>query len=124
VYENVSLPLMYTNVPIKEWKKRIETVVEKVGLSHRIFHKAGLLSGGEKQRVAFARALIGEPDIIFADEPTGNLDSLSGKAVMELLKNIHKQGNTIILITHDEKIAKEAERQLFVEDGIVKEKKI
>jgi putative ABC transport system ATP-binding protein len=123
VYDNVALPLFYSDTPRALWKKRIETVLERVGLSHRIQHQAYMLSGGEKQRVALARALINEPQVVFADEPTGNLDSASGIQVMELIHELHDEGNTIVLITHDESIAKHAKRMLYVHDGVVQEMK-
>jgi putative ABC transport system ATP-binding protein len=118
VYENVALPLMYSKVPEREWRDRITRVVELVGLSHRSDFEAYKLSGGEKQRVAIARALVNEPDVIFADEPTGNLDSRSGQAVMETLQRLHDEfGHTIVLITHETATAEHAERILFVRDG-------
>jgi putative ABC transport system ATP-binding protein len=117
VLENIYLPLYYSSVPKKEWKARAEKAVEQVGLTHRFDHEAFMLSGGEKQRVAIARALINNPKLIFADEPTGNLDSKSGHDVIEILKKLHKEGHTIVLITHDQNIADHAERVLFVRDG-------
>ena len=117
VLENVYVPLYYSRVPKREWHARAEKAIEQVGLSHRINHEAYMLSGGEKQRVAIARALINKPTLIFADEPTGNLDSASGKAVLDILDALHAQGHTIILITHDEKVARRAKRMLIVEDG-------
>lgn len=117
VLENIYLPLYYSSVPKKEWKARAEKAVEQVGLTHRFDHEAFMLSGGEKQRVAIARALINNPKLIFADEPTGNLDSKSGHDVIEILKKLHKEGHTIVLITHDQNIANHAERVLFVRDG-------
>ncbi|HCC05362.1 TPA: macrolide ABC transporter ATP-binding protein [Patescibacteria group bacterium] len=117
VLENIYMPLYYSSVPKKEWRTRAEKVVAQVGLSHRIDHEAYTLSGGEKQRVAIARALINKPKLIFADEPTGNLDTKSGTDVMELLKALHTLGHTIILITHDQKIANHARRMLFIQDG-------
>jgi putative ABC transport system ATP-binding protein len=117
VLENVYLPLYYSRVPKREWHKRAEDAVEQVGLSHRLNHEAYMLSGGEKQRVAIARALINKPDLIFADEPTGNLDSASGDAIIDILKVLHAKGHTIILITHDKHIAERAKRMLFIKDG-------
>lgn len=117
VLENIYMPLYYSSVPKKEWRKRAEQASEQVGLHHRMSHKAYTLSGGEKQRVAIARALINDPKLIFADEPTGNLDSSSGKAVLETLKTLHKNGHTILLITHDQDIADHAHRMLFIRDG-------
>ncbi|HEY0010870.1 MAG TPA: ABC transporter ATP-binding protein [Candidatus Paceibacterota bacterium] len=118
VYDNVALPLMYSDVPEREWQERITRVIERVGLSHRTHFEAYKLSGGEKQRVAIARALVNEPDVIFADEPTGNLDSKSGQAVMETLQRLHDEfGHTIVLITHETSTAEHAERILMVRDG-------
>ena len=118
VYENVLLPLVYSTVPSTQWKKRVTDSIEAVGLSHRTFHESGMLSGGEKQRCAIARALVMNPVLIFADEPTGNLDSASGRMVMETLEDLHdKQGHTIILITHEQPTAEHAERIIAVRDG-------
>jgi putative ABC transport system ATP-binding protein len=119
VLENVYLPLYYSRVPKREWRKRAETAVEQVDLSHRLNHEAYVLSGGEKQRVAIARALINKPNLIFADEPTGNLDSASGNAVMEILTKLHEKGHTVILITHDKHVAEFAKRMLFIRDGML-----
>jgi putative ABC transport system ATP-binding protein len=124
VYENVALPLMYSNVPEREWRGRIEEVVNLVGLSHRSDYETYKLSGGEKQRVAIARALVNEPDVIFADEPTGNLDSKSGQAVMETLQRLHDEfGHTIVLITHETTTAEHAERILLIRDGLLESDK-
>ncbi|MBP9760025.1 MAG: ABC transporter ATP-binding protein [Candidatus Pacebacteria bacterium] len=120
VLSNVYLPLYYSDVPNREWKDRAEKAIVSVGLSHRLSAEAYTLSGGEKQRVAIARALINNPTLIFADEPTGNLDSASGTAVMEILTRLHAEGRTVILITHDEDIAKYAQRTLVVRDGVLK----
>jgi putative ABC transport system ATP-binding protein len=117
VLENIYMPLYYSSVPKKEWRMRAEQASEQVGLNHRMEHKAYTLSGGEKQRVAIARALINKPKLIFADEPTGNLDSTSGNAVLETLKTLHKNGHTVVLITHDQNIADHANRTLFIRDG-------
>lgn len=120
VFENVTLPLMYSDIPENEWKERAERVIDLVGLSHRRDYEAYKLSGGEKQRTAIARALVVEPDVIFADEPTGNLDSKSGQAVMETLQRLHDEfGHTIVLITHETATAEHAERVLFVRDGYI-----
>jgi len=119
VLENIYMPLYYSSVPKKEWRTRAENVVAQVGLSHRIDHEAFTLSGGEKQRVAIARALINKPKLIFADEPTGNLDTKSGTDVLVILKELHTLGHTIILITHDQKIANHARRMLFIQDGML-----
>lgn len=117
VLENVFLPLYYSTIPKKDWRARAEVAIEAVGLSHRTEHEAFMLSGGEKQRVAIARALINNPKLIFADEPTGNLDSIAGKAVLKILRTLHKDGHTVVLITHDQDIADQAKRMLFIRDG-------
>lgn len=117
VLENIYMPLYYSSVPKKEWRTRAKHAAEEVGLSHRMDHEAFTLSGGEKQRVAIARALINKPKIIFADEPTGNLDTTSGDAVLSLLDNLHEKGHTVILITHDQYVADYADRMLFIRDG-------
>lgn len=118
IFDNVCLPLMYSSVPKTQWKKRVEEVVELVGLTHRLDYQAYKLSGGEKQRTAIARALINNPDVIFADEPTGNLDSKSGGVVMETLQKLHDDlGHTVILITHESSTAEHAERIIHIKDG-------
>ncbi|PJC37278.1 macrolide ABC transporter ATP-binding protein [Candidatus Peregrinibacteria bacterium CG_4_9_14_0_2_um_filter_53_11] len=120
VLDNVMLPLLYSDVPEREWKQKATKAVEAVGLSHRIHHEPAQLSGGEKQRVAIARALVTDPEVIFADEPTGNLDSKSGKAIMEILQELNdKQGHTIILITHETYTAEHAGRIIRIKDGLV-----
>lgn len=115
--ENVELPLIYSNISSKERHKRAKEALEKVGLSERIDHKPTELSGGQQQRVAIARALVTNPPIILADEPTGNLDSTSGKEVMEIFKKLNESGNTIILITHDADVAAKAKRIVRIQDG-------
>lgn len=117
VLENIYMPLYYSSVPKKEWRERAEHAAQEVGLTHRMHHEAYVLSGGEKQRVAIARALINIPKLIFADEPTGNLDSKSGQAVLSILGNLHKKGHTVVLITHDQDVADLAERILLIRDG-------
>ena len=117
VLENIYMPLYYSQVPKAEWHKRAEVAAEHVGLSHRLNHQAYTLSGGEKQRTAIARALINRPKLIFADEPTGNLDSKSGKDVLNALKVLHEKGHTVVLITHDQDVADQADRMLFIRDG-------
>ncbi|HEY9584188.1 MAG TPA: ABC transporter ATP-binding protein [Candidatus Paceibacterota bacterium] len=118
VLENVKLPLLYSNVPESEWDKKAREAIDSVGLSHRLYHEPSELSGGERQRVAIARALVNDPEIIFADEPTGNLDSKSGKNVMSIIQNLNvKQGKTIVLITHETATAEHAERILHMIDG-------
>ncbi len=118
VLENVMLPLWYSDVPAAEWKPRAMKAIDIVGLGHRLNHVPAQLSGGEKQRCAIARALVLDPDVIFADEPTGNLDSKNGQAVMDALQDLHdKHGHTIILITHETDTAMHAERIISVKDG-------
>lgn len=118
VYENVRLPLLYSRRPEQEWDGEIRQAIKRVGLEHRTDYQTLKLSGGEKQRVAIARALVNQPDIIFADEPTGNLDSVSGSEVMKTLQTLHRdQGHTIILITHDEHTAGFAKREIKIQDG-------
>ena len=115
--ENVELPLIYSNVSAKERHEKAKEALAKVGLEGRIDHKPTELSGGQQQRVAIARALITDPPIILADEPTGNLDSKSGKEVMEIFKNLNANGNTIILITHDSGVAAQAKRVVRIQAG-------
>lgn len=119
--ENIELPLIYQRVPKSERKERVKEALEKVKLPGREAHKPNELSGGQQQRVAIARAIASRPSLILADEPTGNLDSKTGAEIMELFHELHRQGNTIVLITHDEKIAKQAERSIYILDGKVKE---
>ncbi|MCI8282639.1 MAG: ABC transporter ATP-binding protein [Lachnospiraceae bacterium] len=116
-YENVELPLIYQGVSAKQRRERVLQALEQVGLSGRIHHRPSQLSGGQQQRVAVARALVTNPTLILADEPTGNLDSKSSRDIMELLHQLHGQGNTIVLITHDNEIAAEASRQVKLWDG-------
>ncbi|MDY3918576.1 MAG: ABC transporter ATP-binding protein [Candidatus Limivivens sp.] len=116
-YENVELPLIYQGVPARERRERVEEALDRVGLSKRIHHRPNQLSGGQQQRVAVARALATRPSLILADEPTGNLDSKSSQDIMGLIHELHEQGNTIILITHDDGIAQKAERQVRIMDG-------
>lgn len=117
VYENVKLPLLYSSVPVKEWNDRIVKAIEDVRLTHRKDFTVSKLSGGEKQRVAIARALVCEPNVLFADEPTGNLDSVSGEQIMKILRELHEAGKTIMLITHEHGTAAYAERILRIKDG-------
>ena len=126
VLENVKLPLIYSKIPESEWKKRAEDAVISVGLAHRMYHQAVQLSGGEKQRVAIARALVNSPEVIFADEPTGNLDSKSGQAIIEIIQKLNMElGHTIILITHETYTAEYAERIIRLYDGqIVSDEKV
>jgi putative ABC transport system ATP-binding protein len=117
VYQNVELPLTYRNMPGGERKKRAQEALERVGMSHRMKHFPSQLSGGQQQRVAVARALAGSPSILLADEPTGNLDSTNGEAVMALLQELHRGGATICMVTHDPHYAHCAERTVNLLDG-------
>ena len=121
VYENVELPLTYRGMSIAERRKRVNSALEKVGMAHRANHLPSQLSGGQQQRVAVARAVAGEPLILLADEPTGNLDSTNGEAVMELLRDLHRAGATICMVTHDARFAKHADRSIHLFDGRVVE---
>ncbi len=119
VEENVELPLTYRKMPSAERKKRVQEALERVGMAHRMKHYPSQLSGGQQQRVAVARAVAGDPAILLADEPTGNLDSKNGEAVMELLRELHQGGATIIMVTHDPRFAAYAERTVHLFDGRV-----
>ncbi len=121
VYENVELPLTYRGMPSGERKKRVHEALERVGMGHRVKHYPSQLSGGQQQRVAVARALAGGPSILLADEPTGNLDSTNGEAVMELLRELHRGGATICMVTHDPRYARYAERSIHLFDGRIVE---
>ena len=121
VFENVELPLTYRGMPPAERKVRVERALNRVGMSHRSRHMPGQLSGGQQQRVAVARAVAGDPLILLADEPTGNLDSKNGKAVMDLLEELHKAGSTIVMVTHDNHYARLATRTVTLFDGRVVE---
>jgi putative ABC transport system ATP-binding protein len=121
VYENVELPLTYRGMPGAERKKRVHEALERVGMSHRVKHYPSQLSGGQQQRVAVARALGGDPSILLADEPTGNLDSANGEAVMDLLRELHRGGATICMVTHDPRYARYADRSIHLFDGRVVE---
>jgi putative ABC transport system ATP-binding protein len=121
VYENVELPLTYRGMRAAERKKRVHEALEKVGMSHRMKHYPSQLSGGQQQRVAVARGLGGNPSILLADEPTGNLDSTNGQAVMDLLSDLHKQGATVCMVTHDPRYASFADRTVHLFDGRVVE---
>ncbi len=121
VYENVELPLTYRGMPQAERRKRVEEALERVGMSHRMKHYPPQLSGGQQQRVAVARALGGSPSILLADEPTGNLDSTNGEAVMELLRELHRNGSTICMVTHDPRYAEYADRSIHMFDGRIVE---
>src|ERR1700730_8789458 len=119
VYENVELPLTYRNMPSRERKMHVLEALERVGMSHRMKHYLSQLSGGQQQRFAVARALVVKPSILLADEPTGNLDSANGEAVMELLRDLHRSGATICIVTHDERYARHADRSVYLFDGRV-----
>src|SRR5215475_8508858 len=119
VYENVELPLTYRGMPSSERKKRVEQSLERVQMAHRMKHYPSQLSGGQQQRVAVARALGGEPSILLADEPTGNLDSANGEAVMGLLRELHQEGATICMVTHDPRYTLYADRTIHLFDGKV-----
>jgi len=115
--ENVALPLKYASVKQSERLIRAEEVLDKVGLTNRLTHKPTELSGGEQQRVAIARALVNSPSILFADEPTGNLDSKTGNQVLEIFKDLNKRGQTIVVITHEREVAKRSQRTITIKDG-------
>lgn len=119
VYENVEIPLVYSNVAPSERKKLIEDAVHSVGLDEKLHVETAKLSGGQKQRIAIARALVNDPDIIFADEPTGNLDSVSGAQVMAILDRLHDSGRTVILVTHETNTAEFADRIIRLRDGVI-----
>jgi putative ABC transport system ATP-binding protein len=121
VYENVELPLTYRGMAGADRKQRVQAALERVGMSHRMKHYPSQLSGGQQQRVAVARAVAGDPLILLADEPTGNLDSTNGEAVMDLLRELHKGGATICMVTHDPRYARHADRQVHLFDGRVVE---
>src|SRR6267378_7982966 len=121
VYENVELPLTYRGMPSSERKKRVTDALERVGMGHRAKHLPSQLSGGQQQRVAVARAVGGAPSILLADEPTGNLDSTNGEAVMELMRELHRGGATICMVTHDPRYAQHADRIVHLFDGLIVE---
>ncbi|OYT33669.1 MAG: lipoprotein-releasing system ATP-binding protein LolD [Candidatus Aenigmarchaeota archaeon ex4484_52] len=117
ILENVMLPMIFYNIDLNERITRAKKILEKMGLSNRLNHYPNEISGGEKQRVAIARSLANNPDIIIADEPTGNLDSKKGKEIMEILEKLHKMGKTIVLVTHDKILAEFAKRIIYIKDG-------
>jgi len=121
VYENVELPLTYRSLGAGERKKRVQEMLERVGMAHRAKHYPAQLSGGQQQRVAVARALVGQPSILLADEPTGNLDSKNSEGVMELLQQLHREGATICMVTHDPRYASLADRTVHLLDGRIVE---
>ena len=124
VYENVELPLTYRGMGGAERKKRVQEALERVGMSHRVKHYPSQLSGGQQQRVAVARALAGDPAILLADEPTGNLDSTNGEQVMDLLRELHRGGATICMVTHDPRYARYADRGIHLFDGRIVEENV
>jgi putative ABC transport system ATP-binding protein len=124
VYENVELPLTYRSMASTERKKRVQEVLERVGMAHRTKHYPSQLSGGQQQRVAVARALVGQPSILLADEPTGNLDSKNSEAVVELLRQLHREGATICMVTHDPRYAGIADRTIHLFDGRIVEETV
>jgi putative ABC transport system ATP-binding protein len=124
VYENVELPLTYRGMSATERRERVHKALERVGMSHRVRHYPAQLSGGQQQRVAVARAIAGSPSLLLADEPTGNLDSRNAEAVMELLRELHHEGATICMVTHDPRFARHAERTIHLFDGRVVEESV
>jgi putative ABC transport system ATP-binding protein len=124
VYENVELPLTYRGMPAGERKAAVTEALEKVGMGHRAKHLPSQLSGGQQQRVAVARALAGKPAVLLADEPTGNLDSKNGDSVMQLLAELHKAGATIVMVTHDARFARHADRTIHIFDGRVVQEQV
>jgi len=121
VFENVELPLTYRGMPSAERRERVKEALERVGMGHRAKHLPSQLSGGQQQRVAVARAIVGKPKVMLADEPTGNLDSKNGEAVMDLLRELHRAGSTIVMVTHDPRFAQYAERTIHLFDGRIVE---
>ena len=119
VFDNIELPLIYNNIPASERKHKVEAIAERLAISHRLKHYPQQLSGGQQQRVAVARALINDPKIILADEPTSNLDSKNGNEVMELLTDLHANGATILMVTHSDNDASFSQRTIFMKDGMV-----
>jgi putative ABC transport system ATP-binding protein len=124
VFENVELPLIYRGMKAAERKDRVNAALERVGMAHRAKHLPSQLSGGQQQRVAVARAVAGQPSILLADEPTGNLDSKNGEAVMELLRELHRGGATICMVTHDPRYAAHADREIHLFDGRIVEESV
>ena len=119
VFDNIDVPLRYRGLGKSERRRRIEEVASKVGLTGRLKHYPSQLSGGQQQRVAIARALAGDPNLLLADEPTGNLDSAMADSVMQLLLDLHQEGSTVVMVTHDPTLANRAERQVFIKDGMI-----
>jgi putative ABC transport system ATP-binding protein len=123
IFENVELPLTYVGMKTAERRRRVNTALEKVGMGHRSKHLPNQLSGGQQQRVAVARAVVAEPSVLLADEPTGNLDSVNGQLVMELLRDLHRHGTTVCMVTHDPRYALYADRTIQLFDGRIVEEK-
>ncbi len=121
VYENVALPFLYSKVDPSKWKPQVLAALTEVGLSHRLNHRPSALSGGERQRVAIARAVVCNPQLVLADEPTGNLDSVTSQEILTLFSRLHESGATIILVTHDHNVAKTASRHVTMKDGLLSE---
>jgi len=119
VYDNIELPLIYNNVPAAERRKKVEAIAERLAISHRLKHFPQQLSGGQQQRAAVARALVNDPKIILADEPTGNLDSKNGNEVMELLTDLHANGATILMVTHSDYDASFSQKTILMKDGMI-----
>lgn len=119
VVENIEVPLFYQGVPPDISRQKAIEMAERVGLGHRLYHKPFELSGGQQQRVAIARALVNDPLVLLADEPTGNLDSKAGVEILQIFDELHKQGKTIIMVTHDENVARRAERTVRLRDGLI-----
>jgi putative ABC transport system ATP-binding protein len=124
VFENVELPLTYRGMASSERRQKVDEALQKVGMAHRMKHYPAQLSGGQQQRVAVARALAGKPSILLADEPTGNLDSKNGEAVMELLRELHREGATICMVTHDPRFARHADRAVHLFDGRIVDEQV
>lgn len=124
VYDNIELPLIYNNVSSGERKKKVEAIAERLGISHRLRHYPQQLSGGQQQRAAVARALVNDPKIILADEPTGNLDSKNGNEVMELLTDLHANGATILMVTHSDYDASFSQKTIHMKDGMILSEKL
>ena len=124
VYDNIELPLIYNNVPSADRKKKVDEIAKILGISHRLKHYPQQLSGGQQQRVAVARALINDPKIILADEPTGNLDSKNGNEVMELLTDLHASGATILMVTHSDYDASFSQKTILMKDGVILSEKM
>ncbi|MBO9585007.1 MAG: ABC transporter ATP-binding protein [Flavobacterium sp.] len=124
VFDNIELPLIYANVPSAERKSRVNEIAKILGIAHRLKHFPQQLSGGQQQRVAVARALINNPKIILADEPTGNLDSKNGNEVMELLTDLHASGSTILMVTHSDYDASFSQKTIFMKDGVILSEKV